>query len=566
MVRLSSVKPLHQTKRRCGLYSDVRCAPCAGCSSGSSSSKPTSSRDIYINPQSLCSGYGDSASAGTQQCLTCRTDAACGSSHFALWKCMASGRASYDTTVCVERSQYIDPIGFQCAAGTYLRDFSPTEAPSEPGLPTFAPAALVYMSPDNSRVAEILPDAPGVLKIHATQSAYTPMVFGDANVPLVLHVAPENASAYSVRVGGVEAGRFLVNHSGTVRRPIVPGRDRMMSSGAWSVDSSTFFLVWMDGTVSRASNLKAGGGAANFTYAWSPPPPPSAAAEEADPSPPPPPLWAPTLPPTASAAAEGYAERAYFAHGKQCFAVPLHSAAQWLQPWRQVQLICLFNYLNSTTPLSDPAFFGSYLTRIRGDGRREAASWPLLAIPHASSSMLYDAQFNAAYVTTYKVASFSGPKHVLKFRLTPTYDVDLSVGLAPSGWIMPPSFSGGGTASYPAGMAMDHSAIEPLSGILLFYTPTVAPGGSSEDPLNLLYYIPPPTEAGQERASARQPVLMQSAEQSPYYAEASGTLLPIATAYHAEEAPHMLFTLYTGLWVRYAWLGASSSAYIQLAR
>ena len=44
------------------------------------------------------------------------------------------------------------------------------------------------------------------------------------------------------------------------------------------------------------------------------------------------------------------------------------------------------------------------------------------ATEHASSSLFYDVSFNVVYVSTYKTASFSGPKHIFKVRLSAGYN------------------------------------------------------------------------------------------------------------------------------------------------
>ena len=153
----------------------------------------------------------------------------------------------------------------------------------------------------------------------------------------------------------------------------------------------------MDGTVSRAAHLPALG-TLNFTAVWSAP------TLEAAPL-----LW----PVVAHPAASAYASLTHH----QCAAVPVHPVGL-IAPGRQIQLICLITFPRQ----QQLATFGSYLVRIRGDGTRMPVDMARHTTPYASSSLLYDASFNALYVSTYKQASFSGPKHVLRVRLNAGYN------------------------------------------------------------------------------------------------------------------------------------------------
>ena len=98
---------------------------------------------------------------------------------------------------------------------------------------------------------------------------------------------------------------------------------------------------------------------------------------------------------------------------------------------RQIQLVCLFTFVrddvvrqgqDARAPVNQFSAFGSYLVRVRADGSRMAVDMARHATQHASSSLFYDVSFNAVYVSTYKTASFSGPKHVLKARLSAAYN------------------------------------------------------------------------------------------------------------------------------------------------
>ena len=100
-------------------------------------------------------------------------------------------------------------------------------------------------------------------------------------------------------------------------------------------------------------------------------------------------------------------------------------------------------------------------------------------------------------------------------------------------------------------MSFDHASVEPLSGILLFYVPTLV---AANEYYNLLYYIPlDENVAGYVPNGERnmQPVLLESTEHSLY----AGKLLSVvATVFTTNHAPSLVFTLYAGLFVRYDWI------------
>lgn len=133
----------------------------------------------------------------------------------------------------------------------------------------------------------------------------------------------------------------------------------------------------------------------------------------------------------------------------------------------------------------------------------------------------------------------------------------LASALAPSNWIMPlPPHEGLGYPAYPEGMSFDHAAVEPSSGLLLFYVPTLA---AADSYLNLLYYIPlEPLQGtvGYTPTGERtmQPVLLESRESSAY---AGKSMSVVATVYTTSHAPSLVFTLFAGLYVRHDWLSGA---------
>lgn len=108
----------------CGNYSDVQCAACRfPC--------PGGSKDQFVASSGMCNGYGTSSS---QTCSPCRTELQCSQSdrqqeYHRLFPCL-SGTGSYDTSVCIRKSDYVSPLEFSCNAGYYQDPFSLTSSSS----------------------------------------------------------------------------------------------------------------------------------------------------------------------------------------------------------------------------------------------------------------------------------------------------------------------------------------------------------------------------------------------------------------------------------------------------
>lgn len=234
---------------------------------------------------------------------------------------------------------------------------------------------------------------------------------------------------------------------------------------------------------------------------------------------------------------------------QQCIALPIHdpykSKNEALQIERQIQLICVFNYARNNNG-DAYASFGSYVVRITGNGTRMPVVLARHGTSFASSSILYDVSFNAAYISTYRNVSFSGPKHVLRIRLSPSFNFvdERGISMQPSAWIMPQSED----VQFPGGMSFDYSFIEPFSSTLIFYALTHKGVYSTTQNLNLMYYIGEgSSDTGSGFVRTDQPILLESPEDS-YYAKKM--LSVISTIYYEQAAPTMIMTLSAGLFVR----------------
>ena len=121
----------------------------------------------------------------------------------------------------------------------------------------------------------------GVLKIYATGSASKPLVVGiqpaffpltDTHLfltrsqqlsqgPPLVHVYPETLSVYpsprmavSIRTGGNLPVTTYVPHPLAGRGESYSDPSyTLASSGVWSADGTDFFIVWMDGLISKIS-------------------------------------------------------------------------------------------------------------------------------------------------------------------------------------------------------------------------------------------------------------------------------------------------------------------------
>lgn len=228
----------------CGRDSELKCLPCNACDN----------KRKFVNPSGMCSGYNN---VPVQDCATCRSPATCPSEistdNVVLNLC-ASGHTSYDSTTCIPRSIYRSPLDFECSAGYYLRSFSPSDAD-----PDTTHAGLVYNSPDDAMLARVLNTE---LLLLQTESASAPMTASKTRPPSIrvwLSSVDKAALKYTFTVAVLDQNQFSFVHpmGSVLLRPLdlgdlVPQEDKVISTGVWSHDSRTFFLVWMDGTVSRA--------------------------------------------------------------------------------------------------------------------------------------------------------------------------------------------------------------------------------------------------------------------------------------------------------------------------
>lgn len=590
----------------CTRKADVVCAACDSCSN----------RQAYVAPVGMCSGYDKRGGSSAQSCQTCRGEASCAAaagssssvpsssytSYHTLFKCL-SGEVAYDSTVCVPQNLYVNSLDLRCPEGKYLQWTQLSSSSSSPSSSSSEKASVyqgdsILLSPSQRFVADVASEA-GIVKIYATASSTDPMTpvseeewgpgLGPGGVRPAVWMRPSaiNASArtYSFRVS---AAGFVSRQdqtsppvfgyrNQTFVHPVSEGRDvyvgagiPWIASGAWSVDGGAFFVLWMDGTLSRVGVWPMD--SRNVSVSWSPAPPPFVWTV---------PLWTARHP---AAAAYGGRIR------HQCAAMPSlvqqpgdvaqAMAARRITPDRQVQLVCMFTYARSqgvrdglappAIPQVDPSTaFGTYVVRIMGDGRRLPVRDPAHTVPQASSSLLYDISFNTLYLSTYANVSFSGKKQVAKIRLSPSYNfkcvtdsnAEANDGaasapdkcIAASNWIMPlakqnpPS---GVSVSYPAGMSFDYAAIEPLANIILFYVPTLWEGGGGNHYYyyNDLYYIPLDSTAAINNGERNmQPILVESAEESDY---AGRGLQAVSRIMSSQSGAELVFTRYAGLYAR----------------
>lgn len=264
----------------------------------------------------------------------------------------------------------------------------------------------------------------------------------------------------------------------------------------------------------------------------------------------------------------------------QCISVPVHSTttkAGFKDPDRLVQLICLVNFVRDedvrtgmpAVPIDPAKTFGSYLVRVMASGRRMDVNMRYHTTVHASSGILYDPSFNVAYVSAYRDGSFRGAKHVLKVRLSPSYNYKLELStstvahpqaqtafshvLEPTRWQLP-----GPISRYPLGMSFDSAAVEPLSNALVFYVPTVNGNGELN---SFLHFIPiidpasPPEEGAVQLMDGErddvQPIWLEDSTRSNY---AGNIPFAFSQATSGGEMPRLIFTLYAGLFGRFEYI------------
>ena len=329
-----SCLPNEYVASECGPASDVVCMRCTACAV----------KQDFVVASSMCKGF---AKLSSQRCSTCKVGKQCSpdstsTDYVTLNRCY-SGEISYDTTVCVEAAQYKDPMKFECSAGSYLKTFLPQD-PS----PSTTFVGKAYLNVNNSMVADVQFRSFGVVRIFRTESVYhplvavsegstTPVIVGAATsgaVPLMhMRLALFNASTreyvYRVTFAPVPGVRPAAVTS-TFVHPLsarvlglrqLASDDQLIASCTWDYAGRAFFVVWMDGTISRADVV-----AGQFVPAWSAAPSADSMLS---------PLWTLVHP-----AAVAYKDLVRH----QCIAVPMHPP-DVLNTTRQVQLICMFTFV-----------------------------------------------------------------------------------------------------------------------------------------------------------------------------------------------------------------------------
>jgi hypothetical protein len=204
-------------------------------------------------PQSMCQGSGTSGSQSCALCTQAQSCAKTSDTYLTLFGCR-TGNISFDTTICIMKSAYMNPLEDICEAGTYQDPFTRGRASSS----EYMFSGDVFLNRDNTYLAEV--SASGTVRIFRTQAQTSPFqvamdpVTQGSPAPPVLLAEPVQAGIYPTSYRIAVDGKAAI----TVAAPVVeipltqlPGM-RLISSGVWSVDGKAFFTVWMDGTISKA--------------------------------------------------------------------------------------------------------------------------------------------------------------------------------------------------------------------------------------------------------------------------------------------------------------------------
>jgi hypothetical protein len=222
--------------------SNVRCAVCEACSYVG----------YYALPQSMCNGQKKDARS---DCSICTQESSCSlqtgsgrSGFYTLFKCY-SGNISVDTTMCIGRNTYIDPLVFECTAGQYQDPFSQAGR-------QYSFEGDVSLNRNNTYLADVSVST-GSFKIYKTEDPLSPLQVARNSSTLgnawpVIHVMPSVANKYPVSyrvfVDGVQ-----VSLEDAPSKDVASSVDVVtISSGVWSYDGTSFFVAWMDGTISKA--------------------------------------------------------------------------------------------------------------------------------------------------------------------------------------------------------------------------------------------------------------------------------------------------------------------------
>jgi hypothetical protein len=181
--------------------------------------------------------------------------------YYTLFKCF-SGQISYDTTVCVDKQLYKNPFDFECPAGQYLDSFDSASSTAQ----SSPYEGDVHLNADNTLVAEVV--AGSSVRISVAASSFTPLIRASAVLELAreLNASDSYSLKYAARIFYAAQGasprimqfvhpvsndpRFLnyMRDTSQTFSTTVP----VIASAAWSFDGRSFFVTWMDGTISKA--------------------------------------------------------------------------------------------------------------------------------------------------------------------------------------------------------------------------------------------------------------------------------------------------------------------------
>ena len=135
---------------------------------------------------------------------------------------------------------------------------STTQDPFAQGSEQYSFEGDIHLDANNSFIAEVLPS--GTLRIFESSSRFDPLkVLRDPVTgferPPVIHVSPETRDAYPSRYRvSINGGNYTLVNAPADEIPFssIYYNIRLISSGVWSPEGTSFFVVWMDGMISKA--------------------------------------------------------------------------------------------------------------------------------------------------------------------------------------------------------------------------------------------------------------------------------------------------------------------------
>ncbi len=111
----------------------------------------------------------------------------------------------------------------------------------------------ILLDAQNKYIAELHPS--GVVNIFRSTSVFEPLKIDRTGLSPVLRVSPDVPDVYPLRYNVSVNGTWSMVQapSGGLYSTTVFSGIRLISSGVWSPEGTNFFIVWMDGMISKAS-------------------------------------------------------------------------------------------------------------------------------------------------------------------------------------------------------------------------------------------------------------------------------------------------------------------------